>query len=305
MSCRRAEKRAAFTLIELLVVIAIIAVLIGLLLPAVQKVREASTRADCTNNLKQLGLAFHNYHDQNKIFPWEGGQYGGAGTATNGTNDSFYVRILPYVEQQNQNIASPTAVKGFLCPSRRNTAVGAKADYCGIYDASIENAAGGAGDLKGNTNFLGAAASTLKTIVNNQGVTAAVVTGGAGTSNTILLAHKIMRPGDYLSTSGPNDTGGWALNSANNSYDHMRWSDSNGGTLKSYIQDNPGVDVNHAGGPHPSGSPLLWADGSVRNYAYIYTTSTTINGASVNLTDVATWQLFWAWNRTQVLKLPD
>src|ERR1051326_1850305 len=88
---RAADARPAFTLIELLVVIAIIAVLIALLLPAVQAAREAARRAQCVNNLKQIGIALHNYHDGTGSPPW--------GFGYTGWNDwSGQVMILPYME---------------------------------------------------------------------------------------------------------------------------------------------------------------------------------------------------------------
>src|SRR5262245_50183030 len=107
----RYRARRGFTLIELLVVIAIIAVLIGLLLPAVQKVREAAARMQCANNLKQLGLALHNYHDSNRTLP-------PAFVAR--TQLSWHVLILPYVEQDNLFRAMDTTTAGAYTITNRN-----------------------------------------------------------------------------------------------------------------------------------------------------------------------------------------
>jgi prepilin-type N-terminal cleavage/methylation domain-containing protein len=198
----RTTPRRGFTLIELLVVIGIIAILIGLLLPAVQKVREAANRIKCDNNLKQLGLAAHNYHDANGHFPPGIGYF----PTTNGAFGTYWFHLLPHLEQDNLFTSSldpvpfpggstlayypgnkdvySRPVKVFLCPS----------------DPSVGP---GTADIQGHTFGLSSYAPNALVNANNDFTTTpyrtdpqgkngfGFITDGA--SNTILHAEKYAR----------------------------------------------------------------------------------------------------------------
>ena len=194
--CSHPGPRPAFTLIELLVVIAIIAILIGLLLPAVQKVREAAARLSCQNNVKQLALACHNFHDSNGTFPpWV--------TSTSSSYGSAHFLLLPYIEQGNLfqqangisfNVRT-AGVQIFTCPTDPTASNGVFTSNAVNYPFN------GTAPLRISVNGAPFGAATYA--INAQVATASLVNGhpvngstslgqiSDGTSNTVLFAERM------------------------------------------------------------------------------------------------------------------
>jgi prepilin-type N-terminal cleavage/methylation domain-containing protein len=271
--------RQGFTLIELLVVIAIIAILIALLLPAVQQAREAARRTRCRNNLKQIGLAFHNHLDVHQVFPtggwhWRTPPRFNGGTPYTGAKQSagWGYQILPFVEQQNlwmgtgatgttdadkQVVIISTAVDVHFCPSRRAPQVHsprrnwyspvrtfghAQNDYAGCGGTSNNGAVARTNNANG---------SFIREAINDSHIT-------DGTSNTIAVGEKrlAMKYQAYQGDDNEGYTSGW-------DHDVIRW--VNGVPRR---DPKSGSGAQRFGSIHAGGFHASFADGAVRNIGY-------------------------------------
>ena len=325
---KHSARRTAFTLIELLVVIAIIAILIGLLLPAVQRVREAAARMQCSNNLKQIGLAFHAYHDSNGFLP-TGGQDGrpigqpnqsccnwddqnvttenAAGKMDDRTGFNWRYQILPYVEQTplyqtaSRSTVYATPVKTFYCPTRRSAALygsSAKSDYNGNAGSQFTNGT----PTSGTADSGSGAVDGVVVRQNVPHITLLAITDG--TSNTVMVAEKWLNPKQWGNDGGDNES--WV---------NAGWDEDvvriGGGTF-TYTNPVTGASVTIPRTPQPDYLAPNPASGSVWNQQFGSSHTAGINAAmcdgSVKLVsfgvDPAAWTAACTRNGGETLYLP-
>jgi prepilin-type N-terminal cleavage/methylation domain-containing protein len=266
------SRRTAFTFIELLVVLAIIAILIGLLLPAIQKVRETAAKIKCGNSLHQIILASHQAHDVNLSLPPGLGYWPGQNAY-----GTYHFHLLPFLEQNalyqesyysgvyfvgnNQVFAQP--VQAFVCPS----------------DPSVPPT-GQATDLIGNSWGVSTYAVNVQVVCqvtatgyidSSQQYATLAASFPDGTSNTILLSEKYAQCFDNNYPAGGNFWGFFYTGSNLQPYHpgfEISWNSySYGPTSKFLVQPNPyngGCDPTLASSPHIGGIQIALADGSVR-----------------------------------------
>jgi len=271
MHRRRAS--LGFTLVELLVVIAIIGILIALLLPAVQAAREAARRINCTNNLKQLGLAMHNYHDTHKCFPPGMMLIDDQGTIAGGW--AWGVFLMPFIEQSplqdtlsvtkytlSQVVSDPallpmlqTRLTVFLCPSSTiedlrefqgpGSEMVATANYTcsrGYFNYSYKNFSPPSDPIKKNNGMYYGESSTRFASVTD-GTSSTFACG----ERTVLTAHQD-DPSKWPSWCGPG--GGGMMNTVSSSV--------------STKLNLDGTSIHGFSSDHPDGANFCFADGSVR-----------------------------------------
>jgi prepilin-type N-terminal cleavage/methylation domain-containing protein len=270
--------RIGFTLVELLVVIAIIAILVGLLLPAIQSAREAARRLQCTNMLKQIGLSFHAHDSQKGVLP-TAGRDGPKVTCCDGDTReewSWAYQLLPFLEQQNlfehdnDSVIYNTAIPTFYCPSRRGPTVysnGARNDFCA-----------NGGSYSGKSGKDGAVVRT------GYGAQLSIGHFHDGASNTILAGEKQLHPTTFGKAGGDNEP------YVNAGWDQcvVRFAGSSATTVLVPEPDSLHPDSsqstfwsNRFGSSH-DGVNFVLADGSVQNFSFglnetVYSRLITVN----------------------------
>ena len=259
----RLFRRRAFTLIELLVVIAIIAILIALLLPAVQQAREAARRSTCKNNMKQFGLAMHNYHEAHRLFPpgWTGWT---ASSPDGPPGWGFGVFLLPYMDQaplyNDINVSSldidtvytadlaklQTPIPMHRCPSDTGANINAVRGDLGMSNYAAVHGGGGvaqSGALGSNNGVFGPASNVrFRDITDGTSNTAAIAERSAGKQGSIQYVGAV-----------------WAgVQLENNWFNHIRVMN---GTAAERIN---GTSTTAFSSMHVGGAHILLCDGAVR-----------------------------------------